>query len=331
MKLTTLSRVALTAAQGMALASCKGIDGRTGHVLTPVFDTDGLDGADLLPTTRIINQPLVNLDGTARPAKGHFVTAVDSDSFNIYPPVQGCGYGVTTTSAEARYRGCSVAMNVGFFDIANETNPHCLGGVVSDKVLLQNDATDDVHFGLTSDRRWFVGYVDDGFLKRHTLDTLTDRCIEGGPCETDDDVPWYFRSLSSGRFQLVNEGRSYVNESSTGSDGDVDFTTAVSGRTALGVLGDGRLGMVQIDGKTGSEGMDLYTLADMMIDLGFVQAINVDGGGSSTTAINGVLASLPSDACPDDDTGLLGCERPVTTIACLHVNPQRFVTGFNEK
>jgi N-acetylglucosamine-1-phosphodiester alpha-N-acetylglucosaminidase len=89
----------------------------------------------------------------------------------------------------------------------------------------------------------------------------------------------------------------------------------------------GRVGLVQIDGRTGQDGIDLFTLADMMITLGFEHAINLDGGGSSTTAINGVLASLPSDGCPDDETGLLGCERAVSTIVCLHSNPQQFVVG----
>lgn len=322
---TLLAGGLLLTALTSASALGDGINGTAGYTLLDVYDADSLSGLDLLPSVHVVNTPLVNLDGTTRPAKGHFVTAVDSTMFSIYPPMEGCGYGLATTSSEARYRGCSVAMNAGFFEIKNETHPHCRGGVVSDNVLIDNDETGQVHFGLTSHGQWFVGYVEDDFLADHTLKPLPDRCNIGGECPSDADMPWYFRSLAAGRFHLVNSARNYVNESL--GDGSASFTTEVSGRTAIGVLGDGRLGMLQIDGKTGQDGLDLFTLADLMIELGFVQAVNLDGGGSSATAINGVLASLPSDRCPDDDTGYLGCERPVSTIACLHSSAQGFLAG----
>ena len=302
-----------------------GISGTLGYKLIPVHNTQGLSGSDLLPTVQILNVPLVDDDGVTRAAKGHFVTAVDSSMFSIYPPIQGCGYSLTTTSSEARYRGCSVAMNMGFFDISNTTHPHCLGGVVSDNALIEHDATGDAHFGLTSDGNWFIGYLNNTFLNQHTLASLADRCDATGVCvnATDSDSTWYFRSLASGRVQLVNSGKNYVNAS----NGVNTFTTEASGRTALGILSGGRLGMVQIDGRTGQDGIDLFTLADVMIKLGFKDAINLDGGGSSTTAINGVLASLPSDGCPGDETGYLGCERAVSTIVCLHSSPQQFLVG----
>ncbi|KAJ5605151.1 hypothetical protein N7510_010305 [Penicillium lagena] len=318
---TTLLAGGLLSMQSLVLGA--GISGTSGYTLVPVFNTKKLSGSDLLPTVQVINTPLVDDDGVTRAAKGHFVTAVDSTLFSIYPPIQGCGYGLTTTSAEARYRGCSVAMNMGFFDISNTTHPHCLGAVVSDNVLIEHDATGTVHFGLTNDGNWFIGYVDNEFLASHTLASLADRCDSTGSCANDADLPWYFRSLASGQVQLVNNGKNYVNESS----GVNTFTTEVSGRTAIGLLKGGRLGMVQIDGRTGQDGIDLFTLADVMVNLGFTQAINLDGGGSSTTAINGVLASLPSDGCPGDKSGYFGCERAVSTIVCLHSSPQQLVFG----
>lgn len=322
MRLPTTLLAVLFCTCDLAIAST--IQGMSGFVRIPVYNTANLVGSELLPTARVINKLLDDVDGVQRPAKGYFVTAVDSAMFSIYPPIQGCGYGVTTTSAEARYRGCSVAMNLGFFDISNKTHPHCLGGVVSDNVLIERDATGNVHFGLTSDGHWFIGYVDNKFLVKYTLKSVADRCDSTGTCADDADSPWYFRSLASGVVQLVNEGQNYVNQSK-GTGNDV-FTTEASGRTALGVMQDGRLGMVQIDGRTGVDGIDLFTLADMMIKLGFQYAINVDGGGSSTTAINGVLASLPSDVCTDDTTGYFGCERQVSTIACIHASPQQFLS-----
>jgi N-acetylglucosamine-1-phosphodiester alpha-N-acetylglucosaminidase len=196
--------------------------------------------------------------------------------------------------------------------------------VVSDNVLIEHNDGGDVHFGLTSDGQWFIGYVDNEFLNNHTLKSVADRCDSTGPCADDGSAEWYFQSLASGKVQLVNNGENYVN-ASRGTGNDL-FTTEASGRTAIGVLKDHRLGLVQIDGRTGQDGIDLFTLADVLINLGFEYAINLDGGGSSTTAINGVLASLPSDACSDDKTGYLGCERSVSTIVCLHASPQQFLS-----
>lgn len=63
---------------------------------------------------------------------------------------------------------------------------------------------------------------------------------------------------------------------------DVDEVTA--GRTAIGVSRDGsRLWVVSIDGRQGdSHGMTIQELARLMVDLGAHNAINLDGGGSTT-------------------------------------------------
>ena len=300
----------------------------TGYDLIPVRPVSNQSYADRLPSVQIINTRPVDNDNTTRPAKGHFVTSPDSSLFSIYPPIAGCGFGLTTTGAEARFRGCSVAMNMGFFDINNKTHPHCLGAVVSDGVLVEHDATGNLHFGLTSNGSWFQGYVTDDLLDQHRID-VADRCDATGPCASStksDSGSWYFQSLASGQVGLVSYGKSIV-KSSANAVNQTAFANLISGRTAIGVLEGGSLGMVQIDGRTGVDGIDLFTLADLMITLGFTHAINLDGGGSSTTAINGVLASTPSDTCPGDQTGLLGCERNVSTIVCVHASPYQFLNG----
>lgn len=57
-------------------------------------------------------------------------------------------------------------------------------------------------------------------------------------------------------------------------------------RTALGVKADGNIIAVVVDGRQPgfSEGVGLDDLAKMMLDMGAVDAINLDGGGSSTFA-----------------------------------------------
>ena len=64
-------------------------------------------------------------------------------------------------------------------------------------------------------------------------------------------------------------------------------------RTAIGATADGKLVVLVCDGrnKRGSKGFTLPELADKLISLGCTEAVNLDGGGSSTlwTAQEGVL------------------------------------------
>ena len=41
--------------------------------------------------------------------------------------------------------------------------------------------------------------------------------------------------------------------------------------------------------------IDLYNFADLLLKLGFVNAINLDGGGSATMVINNTVVNYPSD------------------------------------
>ena len=72
---------------------------------------------------------------------------------------------------------------------------------------------------------------------------------------------------------------------------------ARTGRTAVGVTAEGELLMVVVDGKQPgySVGMTLRELAELMQGLGATQAVNLDGGGSSTMTVNGLVANRPSD------------------------------------
>lgn len=67
-------------------------------------------------------------------------------------------------------------------------------------------------------------------------------------------------------------------------------------RTAIGRTQAGDLWFVVIDGRQPmSAGANLAETAQIMLDLGCLDAINLDGGGSSTLAILGVTLNRPSD------------------------------------
>jgi len=61
-------------------------------------------------------------------------------------------------------------------------------------------------------------------------------------------------------------------------------------RTAIAVQKNGRAMCVVVEGRrSDAEGMTQVALSELLIKLGAVRAINMDGGGSSTIILNGVL------------------------------------------
>lgn len=95
-------------------------------------------------------------------------------------------------------------------------------------------------------------------------------------------------------------------------------------RTGVGFTADGRMLLLEVDGRQPgySRGMTYREFAQAFVNLGAVSALNLDGGGSSSVVINGVLANRPSDA-----TG----ERPVGTgILLFSGPPQPVASTFSE-
>lgn len=79
-----------------------------------------------------------------------------------------------------------------------------------------------------------------------------------------------------------------------------EFGSDVAGgrapRTAIGITKQGHVLLVVVDGRqTGSVGMTLLELALFMQELGAVDAMNLDGGGSSEMVINDKIVNIPSD------------------------------------
>jgi len=81
-------------------------------------------------------------------------------------------------------------------------------------------------------------------------------------------------------------------------------------RAAIGWREDGRLILVTVDGRQPqkSVGMTIEELANLMLEFGCREAINLDGGGSTTMVINNKIANSPSD-----QTG----ERPVSDVLLI--------------
>jgi hypothetical protein len=74
-----------------------------------------------------------------------------------------------------------------------------------------------------------------------------------------------------------------------------NFYTKRHPRTAVGVLGNGHWIFVVVDGARGQAlGFTILELADFMQVLGCTDALNLDGGGSSTMVLDGKVVNQPS-------------------------------------
>ena len=76
-------------------------------------------------------------------------------------------------------------------------------------------------------------------------------------------------------------------------------------RTAIGFSRDSTtLYVLAVDGRSAkSVGMTLVELADLMRRLGAWQALNFDGGGSTTMVIDGAIVNAPSDTTGEREVG----------------------------
>lgn len=105
------------------------------------------------------------------------------------------------------------------------------------------------------------------------------------------------KQLTGGWTRLVLDGVNYADASVADEGGPVPANREP--RTAIGFnqAGD-KVYFVVVDGRAPgvSEGMTLSELADLMLYIGCYQALNLDGGGSSTIMGNDGLRNTPSDA-----------------------------------
>lgn len=97
---------------------------------------------------------------------------------------------------------------------------------------------------------------------------------------------------------LVHDGRPAVDGVAEGFS-QKEFVDARHPRTAVGSTASGELLLVTVDGRQPqSRGVSLSELAERMAALGAMEAINLDGGGSTTMVVQGLYVNAPSDGAP---------------------------------
>ncbi|MER5179516.1 phosphodiester glycosidase family protein [Streptomyces sp. NPDC002896] len=157
--------------------------------------------------------------------------------------------------------------------------------------------------GIGSAGDWLADHARQG--ERITVKEVV-RDTEGRRVELGPDD-----SMVSAAPTLVKDGRIDIDAAGEGTldPQDLSFGYAWSNvrqpRTMAGIDKRGRLLLVTVDGRQPgvSEGLTLAEAASFMRSLGAVDALNLDGGGSTAMAVGGTLVNTTSDATGERPVG----------------------------
>ncbi|BCW96406.1 MAG: phosphodiester glycosidase family protein [Fimbriimonadales bacterium] len=118
----------------------------------------------------------------------------------------------------------------------------------------------------------------------------------------------------SGGPWLVRNGKPLAPNEMSGGFNLQSFIERRHPRTAVGRTAQGEIIWITVDGRQPqSQGASLSELAQIMARYGAVEAINLDGGGSSTLVVRNLVVNSPSD----------GVERPVSNAWLVYDDAQR--------
>lgn len=129
------------------------------------------------------------------------------------------------------------------------------------------------------------------------------------PCPADElDA----KTAIGGGPVLIKNGKivnSYVSELFDGENSGIGVNDPAP-RSAIGITADNKLVLYVCEGREMTSGIPGYTteeVAKILLSFGCIEALNLDGGGSSCMLVNGYQTILPSD----------GAQRPVGS--CIYV------------
>lgn len=203
---------------------------------------------------------------------------------------------LNTTSSMAQRCNAKAAVNGSYFDM-DEGNPICylrIDGVeLGENTPGKNDSINRKYY------QYATIVLHDGHPKLIVPDSnrMWEQCLR------DSNV------MTAGPL-LIHQGKTLSQRV------DRTFVTSRHNRTALGIRQDGTVLLLTADGrfKKRADGLSLNELALLFQWLGCTEAINLDGGGSTTMYVRGVndngIVNYPSDNCKFTHAG----ERLVSNI-----------------
>lgn len=184
-------------------------------------------------------------------------------------------------SSMAQREGAVAAINGGYF--AKEGGP--LGLIIIDgKIMYENikKRPPRTCFGITQDKKFIFDRV-------YTQDNKI---------STKDGTNWdnIVYAIGAGP-RLIKNGEIYVNTEEEELAQNGNNITKKAGRSALAVTSGDKLLLMTVSGYTGNEGQGicLNPLADRLQNLGAVDAVNLDGGGSTAMYLQNNIISAPPE------------------------------------
>ena len=226
--------------------------------------------------------------------------------------------GLRKTTQQAGELQALVAINAGFFSSSGSVSLVIDEGKLAAKGVysVQRDAFTHpltrAALGFDADGRPDCAWV---WCADNLLYALEDPLpnAPGKPAQIPNRLPrqaWVMEEVLGGGPMLVSAGKQRISEQE-------ECFQSIGGdsrhpRTAAGYSKDGRLLLLIVDGRSQrSRGATLSELAEMLLAFGAQEAINLDGGGSTTLVVREKIVNEPSDI-----TG----ERPVASILALVPN-----------
>ena len=213
--------------------------------------------------------------------------------------------GTETASDFSRRTSARVVVNGGYFRMDTDPSSHIgllkVGGRLIEPAIDSVIRADVRYFtaraalGLRADGGVDIAWVGsrDGVLYE-LVEPLANAAEQ--PIESIDlaGLPeWNVRDAVAAGPSLLTDGQVRIT-----TDEEVFFGSTIPQahpRTAVGTTTTGELILLVVDGRQReSRGLDLVELAGVMQDLGCVEALNLDGGGSSTLVVDGVLINRPT-------------------------------------
>ncbi|RYY18665.1 MAG: phosphodiester glycosidase family protein [Chitinophagaceae bacterium] len=265
-----------------------------------------------------------------RPFIAYYVVAGLKDRKLNFSAVTGNGNRYTPTQYYLQNDSPLLVVNSTFFSF--ETNQNLNAIIINDSLrsynvsALRKKGTDSFYYptrsaiGITKRRRADVAWLftDTSFSRAYAFQR--DPLVVAGknPDPSFKDLKtfskwrwWRVHTAVGGGPVLIHnrEIRITNKEEQMFANGDSDRHP----RTAIGYTAGRKLIILVIQGRNPgvAEGATLKEEAQLLLDLGCIEALNLDGGSSSSMVINGKQTIKPSDK---------GSERPVPAVFVISAN-----------
>ncbi len=289
----------------------------------------------LLPSTiRAFSVDTVVARGTNQNVLRAFLVIADTNDANWTVQALLEPGGKFSTTTFALDSDAFVAINGGYFDTGGSQSFSLVAS--KGEVLVPNIGALNRPAGTYRPTRSAFGLLDDG-----TLDVAWIYGVGGtqyaypNPAPNTESAPaptptatfpeggtvWNVSEGMGGGPVLVEDGVVRVTwEEEVFFGSGIGVPTSLNSRTGVGYTADGKVLMIVADkgalnGQTGTNsfGVSLIELAQLFVDLGAVEAMNLDGGGSSTMVIANQLVNRP---------GGTTSQRPVPSVLVLARAPE---------